>query len=273
MVAAVLLLLGPLALVTSAQTVPACDLTGDVVVQLFDGTALRSDLDEFAATNGPFAVAAGTGLADGYYSVHLQSFDRHSTDATSDEPQESWFIEGYGPDGSLAWTSSAVSDVPADRDSYAETVSAGSAIPELSEVRAVHAAFPDSASANSVHALCVAFIVEVEPTTTTEVSGATTPPAGEDTPRRAGIGVDGNVEDDLDVGSGGDGADAGITGAQALDDGTRVLGAQVDDPALPFTGPSDGRWAAIGSGLAVLGSLFIAAMRDEESQLTLEHRW
>ena len=266
--------LGPFVLPAHAQTVPPCDLSGDVVVELFDGTALRSDLDEFAATNGPFEIDTGGGLPDGYYSVHLQSFDRHSTDSTSDDPVESWFIEGYGPDGSLVWTSEPIADVPADRDLFAATVSEGSAIPGLTEVRAVHAAYPDSTSANSVHALCVAFIAEVEPTTTTTQAPSTEPETTEGAATEPGT----TDPDGVDPGEGVEGGEegdpeGGVVGEQVSDSDTDVLGAQIDNPVLPFTGPSDSQWAAFGSGLAVLGSLVIAAMREDDPWHTLERSW
>lgn len=119
---------------------------------------------------GPVSVEVPAGT----YDVWLTSFDDHVTEerVKPSQPREQYFLEG-SQDGTVVWESSAISDLPDDRNHLTERVDRGVSIPQLDGLVFRHAAYPDDSSANSHEPVCV-FLVPVAQTTTTETSTTTT---------------------------------------------------------------------------------------------------
>ncbi|MDH3500035.1 MAG: hypothetical protein OEM97_07935 [Acidimicrobiia bacterium] len=237
------------------QTAPTCGLSGDFVIDLFDGTAMRSDLDEFAATNGPFS----TNLPAGRYSIRLQSFDRHSTDSAPGEPAEAWFVRGLAADGGVIWESAAIDDLPDDVDAFSQMVDPGTDIPELFEVVAVHAAFPTESASNTVQAICASFTIQAPANTTTTRPPAITSPLTT-TAVTSGLQT---------------GAQGGGSGTDTSDDAgdIGVLGSQIGGDRLPFTGPHDVAWAIAAGGLTAVGAALLLAVRDDRPHASRTRLW
>lgn len=248
-----------------AQTVPACQLTGDIVIELFDGTAVRSDLDEQGATNGPFAIA----IPSGSYELSLMSFDRHSSEDGSDpQTREQWFLRGLDG-GSVVFESAAISDLPEDVDVLTEIVHGNVDIPALDAVVAVHAAF-GSASAqgtNSVQPICAA-LTAVDATTTsqatTTTTQATTTTTTQATTTTTAATTSSSAEATTTTSLAAENA-GGSAQDDGDDDGTGVLGNQISQEELPFTGLTDPQVAMAGAVMVFVGTLVLVATREERT--------
>jgi uncharacterized repeat protein (TIGR01451 family) len=155
----VLLWVAILALPALAQEappgLPGCPLTDGLVLnaqgEAWNVWFLRSDLAlSDAQTGGDGAVPAGR------YNVVLAAWDGHSPDGPT-QLNEQWLLQGLSG-GVVVFTSGATPDVADDANLVVATVSADVQVPAFTQVRALHAAFPNDESPNSVWPLCAAFV-------------------------------------------------------------------------------------------------------------------
>lgn len=134
-----------------------CPLNTGIVVNGARGAwglvFLRSDQDLLAATRGPAPVS----IPAGQYDITLASYDNHSGGG-QDQPNESYLVELRSGDN-LVFTSSAISDLPANSDTATETVNTNVALPDITSITVKHSAYPDGSSSNSIFPICVSFVV------------------------------------------------------------------------------------------------------------------
>ena len=141
----------------SVDELPACPLTGDVVLENgvdWGPAFMRSDANKEQAVYGPAAAA----ITPGEYNITLASFDWHlpRDDPEDMQTREQWFIEVF-KDGTSTFVSSPTADIPADETLLIEQVATRVRL-DGDEVTANHAAFGEAPdNAHSLFALCAAF--------------------------------------------------------------------------------------------------------------------
>jgi len=134
---------------------PACPLTEGVVLNA-QGEAwniwfLRSDLAlNDAQVGGEAAVPAGR------YNVVLAGWDRHAPDGPS-QLNEQWLLQGL-VGGGVVFTSGTTPDIADDANLVVATVNTDVLVPAFTQLRVLHAAFPNEESPNSVWPLCASFV-------------------------------------------------------------------------------------------------------------------
>jgi uncharacterized repeat protein (TIGR01451 family) len=136
---------------------PACPLTEGIVINAQGGTwglnFIRSDRDRAAATAGPGAAVVPAGT----YNVVLAAWDEHDA---ADAPQlnEQWVLLGLDAAGEVVYASGATPDIADDQELVIATVDSAVEISGFTQAAAVHPAFRNTDSPNSVHPLCASFI-------------------------------------------------------------------------------------------------------------------
>jgi len=144
---------------------PACPLTEGIVINVSGATwgigLIRSDRNEAAATLGPGAAVVPPGI----YNVLLAAWDKHpSGDQT--QLNEQWALLGLDETGSVVFASGSTPDIPDDQTLVVATVDAGVEIAGFTQAAAIHAAFRNTDSPNSVWPICAAFVpVQTPPPT------------------------------------------------------------------------------------------------------------
>ena len=134
---------------------PACPLTEGIVLnaagEAWDISFIRSDrsFDD--------AVRVGTGaIPAGRYKVVLAAWDDHG-EGDQTQLNEQWLLEGL-VDGSVVFTSGATPDIADDAVLVVATVNADVEVPAFTDLRAVHAAWRNRETPNSVYPLCASFV-------------------------------------------------------------------------------------------------------------------
>lgn len=104
-------------------------------------------------------------LPAGNYKVTLESFDKHTTNPTADQPKERWYLRMSLANATYLNTGT-ISDLPANLDFFSQVVNTNLFIPsDVTRVNAIHAEYPDTTHTNSVYPLCAAFD-RISPTST-----------------------------------------------------------------------------------------------------------
>ena len=110
-----------------------------------------------AARSGPVNVS----LPAGEYYATLVSFDQHSLGGgqfQEFQPKEQWYVLLEASDGFDVATTRAVSDLPTYIDNLQEVVRSNLSLDrDVTQATAIHAAYPDSGSWNSIRPQCAAF--------------------------------------------------------------------------------------------------------------------
>jgi uncharacterized repeat protein (TIGR01451 family) len=136
---------------------PACPLTEGIVINAQGGTwdvgMIRSDRNRAAATAGPGAAAVPAGT----YNVVLAAWDRHGPDHET-QLNEQWVLLGLDGAGETVYVSGATPDIPDDQNLVIATVDTEVEISGFTQAAAVHAAFRNTESPNSVWPLCASFV-------------------------------------------------------------------------------------------------------------------
>lgn len=136
---------------------PACPLTEGIVLnaqgEAWNVWFLRSDQDAAAATAGPGAAVVPAGT----YTVVLAAWDRHDAGSET-QANEQWALVGLDGAGAVVFTSGATPDIADDQRLVVATVDGAVEIAGFVQAAAVHAAFPNTASPNSVWPLCASFV-------------------------------------------------------------------------------------------------------------------
>lgn len=141
---------------------PACPLVakdGRTIVN-FAGKRLLSNKAEAAAVTSVQSV----NLAAGKYDITLVAWDGYNGRETVSQPNERWKLELRNA-GSVVATTDATADVPDNvREAMVTTeVAKGLVVAQtISELRGIHAVYPDASSPNSVEPLCAALDIVPE---------------------------------------------------------------------------------------------------------------
>jgi len=134
---------------------PECPLNEGIVLNA-QGDAwnvwfLRSDMD-FADAH---TVGAGA-VPPGRYNVILAAWDSHPPEGPS-QLNEQWRLQGL-VDGAVVFSSGGTPDIADDAKLVVATVNTDVDVPAFTQLRALHAAYPNEESPNSVWPLCAAFV-------------------------------------------------------------------------------------------------------------------
>jgi hypothetical protein len=135
---------------------PSCPITPEDGLSIYDITTerMRSDKSESGAKKGPFPLS----LSAGTYEVTLASYDDHSADSDPTQPKEQWYMQLRTLFGDIIATTNDISDLPDDDDYIVEVVNTALVLGQnVKNVMAVHSAYPDKTSPNSVVPICAAF--------------------------------------------------------------------------------------------------------------------
>ena len=147
---------------------------GRIIEILPSAWALRADkVDQ--QSFGPHVLT--TDIPAGTYDIILASWDDHSSKKFQFQPQEQWVLEGRTDGGAAVFTSSAIADLPDDKDYLEQTVKFGVVFGDPVGQLFAHHAFPGGTNPNSVDPICVAFD-PIQPTPT----NTPVPPTPTDTP-------------------------------------------------------------------------------------------
>ncbi len=92
----------------------------------------------------------------GRYKVVLASYDNHQPDDAT-QLNEQWLLQGL-VDGAVVFASGATPDIADDATLVIATVNADVEVPAFSQLRAMHAFYPNGDSPNSVYPLCASFV-------------------------------------------------------------------------------------------------------------------
>jgi uncharacterized repeat protein (TIGR01451 family) len=106
-----------------------------------------------------FADAHKSGVGTvpaGRYKVVLAAFDPHQP-GNGTQLNEQWFLQGL-VDGAVVFASGTTPDIADDATLVIATVNADVEVPAFSQMRAMHAAYPNAESPNSVWPLCASFV-------------------------------------------------------------------------------------------------------------------
>ena len=145
---------------------PVCPFTeADGVVVAFPNPSekLRSDVSKEGARK---RVELAESLPEGTYEVKLASFDDHSAQANPSQPREQWFLSLLAENGSEVASTSPTPDIPDAEDTVSVVVETSLAMSApVRSLEAVHAAYPDTSSPNSVVPLCAALKRITQPQT------------------------------------------------------------------------------------------------------------
>lgn len=119
-----------------------------------NGSYIRSDKTEAEAKLGPIYAT----IPAGDYRVTLVSYDDHFNKLTQVQLSEQWFVKINNSAGDEIAVTNPIGDLPDSDDWKTELVNENLNIPdEVSSLMAIHAAYPNNESANSIDPICAAF--------------------------------------------------------------------------------------------------------------------
>ncbi len=162
------LILGFFLNVGEALAAPSCPFTpqaGRTIVN-FDGTKIFS-------SGGLPQITTYTTLAPGQYNISLFAYDEYATRNTVSQPNEKYYIRLLANDNTVLVKTASTRDLPdyvtlatvSDRVASAVTIAR-----YATKIEAVHGAFPDNSSPNSVVPGCAAFDLLPAPRVTVSCS-------------------------------------------------------------------------------------------------------
>ncbi len=119
----------------------------------FNEKVLRTDKTDVDSYTGPFAVS----MPQGTYKVTLVSYDNHSDKTSQQQIKEFYRLSLKGSNGNEVVSSNPISDLPESQDFLTEVVNTNLTVSSpVSSVVAIHPAYPDTTSPNSVVPVCAA---------------------------------------------------------------------------------------------------------------------
>jgi uncharacterized repeat protein (TIGR01451 family) len=179
----------------------------------------------------------------GRYNVVLAAWDNHSPDNPT-QLNEQWLLQGL-VDGAVVFTSGASPDIADDATLVVATVNTDVEVPAFSQLRALHAFYPNEESPNSVYPLCASFVpVPDEADLSVTLVDSADP-----------VMVGDNFDYDLTVTNGGPDAASGVTATLALPAETAFVSAPAG--CVHSGEASDGTVTCDVGDLAVDGSAVI----------------
>lgn len=141
---------------------PACPLTDGIVINAQGETwsigFIRSDRNLAAATAGPGPAVVPSGT----YNVRLAAWDRHQPGDPT-QLNEQWALVGLDESGTVVFTSGSTPDIADDKTLVVATVNEEVEIDGFTQAKAVHPAFRNTDSPNSVWPLCASFVPVTDP--------------------------------------------------------------------------------------------------------------
>lgn len=161
--------------VVAAQSGPSAECSGSTVTFGTEFFGLEDGGNRLLSTSPTSReYALPTPLPAGDYDLNGVSYDGYEQrDTISPQPQEQWYAELLGSDGSVLATSGLTADLVDEvtEDSWSGSLGSVTIASAATAVRVVHAA-PGSASVNSVRPVCLGAIGGPEATTTTTAAPA-----------------------------------------------------------------------------------------------------